>query len=282
MAKSSNGLHLPGTFNSYPKGPKPAHYAPHGQHPIHTPARRGTPAQITPPAPRVTPGRKGGQPTIQAGTPSVFSPRHDTIEPTTYKHITGHHASIQPTTYKHITTHHADITAGPAGDPKSAPSSWIDADPVGNYYFALEITSDTGTYAIGHFRECSGLKSSTEVFEIFEGGLNGRTHRRPAQSKWENIVLKYAMSTSTFMLEWRDQFLQDNFDKRTKYSGSIAVMNNAGTVIRRFHFSNAWPISWEGPALNSGGSDLSVETLEIVHEGLTMDTAAANAQAKQA
>ena len=38
--------------------------------------------------------------------------------------------------------------------------------------------------------------------------------------------------------------------------------------IRRYSFTNCWPVSWEGPQLNSGSSELAVETLEIAHEGL--------------
>lgn len=144
-------------------------------------------------------------------------------------------------------------------------------NPYGAYYFALEIKDDDGTTQIGHFMECAGLKSSCEVYEIKEGGLNGRTHKRAGQSKWENITLRYATNASTKLLEWRDEFLQDNFNQRTKYSGSIAIMDNQGNVVRRFHFENAWPVSWEGPSLNSGRSELAVETLEIAHDGLKIE-----------
>lgn len=139
-------------------------------------------------------------------------------------------------------------------------------DPYGGYYFALEVNATE----VAHFQECSGLKSSSEVFEIQEGGLNGRTHKRPGQSRWENIVLKYATSSSTFMLEWRDRFLQDQFGERTKWSGSICLMNNAGDVIRRWHFRNAWPVSWEGPSFQAGSGALAIETLEIAHDGLSV------------
>ena len=146
-------------------------------------------------------------------------------------------------------------------------------DPYGNYYFALEIKDDGGTTEVAHFVECSGLKSSTDVFEIEEGGLNGRTHKRVGQSRWDNIVLRYATNTSTYLLEWRDKFLQDQFENRLKFSGSVALMNNHGDVLRRWHFTNAWPVSWEGPSLAAGGSELAIETLEIAHDGLTVSNA---------
>jgi phage tail-like protein len=146
----------------------------------------------------------------------------------------------------------------------------IDLDPYGNYYFALEING----VEVAHFTECSGLKTSTQIFEFEEGGLNGRTHKRVGQSKWENIVLRYATSASTFMLQWRDHFLQDKFVDGYKFhdgkpvSGSITMKNNMGIVVRRFSFDHAWPVSWEGPSFNSGGSELAIETLEIAHNGL--------------
>jgi phage tail-like protein len=52
--------------------------------------------------------------------------------------------------------------------------------------------------------------------------------------------------------------------------GSIALQNNKGEVVRRWSFKNAWPVSWEGPQLNSGSSELAIETLEIAHDGLTV------------
>jgi len=149
------------------------------------------------------------------------------------------------------------------------------ADPIGNYFFALEIDG----VEVAHFTECSGLKSRSQVFEIEEGGLNGRTHKRVGQSEWDNIVLRYASSASTFMLAWRDRFLQDQFanayggdsDGAKGGSGAIKIIDNNGQdVVRTYSFKAAWPVSWEGPAFNSGSSELAIESLEIAHTGLTI------------
>lgn len=139
-----------------------------------------------------------------------------------------------------------------------------DLDPWGGYYFSVEIDK----VEIGHYREVSGLKTSTTVFEIEEGGYNGHVHKRTGQSKWENIILRYGSSSATALMEWRDKYLQDKFESRASTTGAIVMRNNAGTELRRFTFVNAWPVSWEGPSLNSGSSDVAVETLEIAHEGL--------------
>ena len=145
-----------------------------------------------------------------------------------------------------------------------------DVDPAGNYYFALSLKIDGAKSAVevGHFMECGGLKSTSEVFEIEEGGLNGRSHKRVGRSTWDNITLRYATSASTFLLEWRDQYLQDKFSGREKTSGAITLYNNAGEVVRTYEFSHAWPVSWEGPSFNAGSSELAIESLEIAHEGI--------------
>lgn len=157
----------------------------------------------------------------------------------------------------------------------------LDPDPWGGYYFALKILQGEGTYSdsnssklheVAHFMEMSGMKSSATVFEIEEGGVNGFTHKRTGQSKWENLQLRYATSASTFMLEWRDAFLKDSFSERTKYSGAIQLCRNDGEVLREYAFRNAWPVSWEGPSLNGGGSELAIETLELAHDGLQFRT----------
>jgi len=150
-----------------------------------------------------------------------------------------------------------------------------DPDPWGGYYFSLEIHDGSADQEVAHFMECSGLKSVATVFEIEEGGLNGRTHKRAGQSRWENLSLRYATSANTFMLEWRDKFLQDQFGERCKYSGSIVLRNNRGDAIRTYSFKNAWPVSWEGPSFNAGGSELAIETLELAHDGLEVETHAA-------
>jgi phage tail-like protein len=143
-------------------------------------------------------------------------------------------------------------------------------DPYGNFYFVLELDG----VEVAHFLEASGLKNACQPFEIIEGGLNSRVHKLPAQSKWDNLTLKYGTSSKTELLEWRDKFLQDDFTARL--NGSISMKNNHGDTMRRFNFTNAWPVSWEGPSFSSEGSALAIESLEIAHEGLTVESGSAS------
>ncbi|MEL6344072.1 MAG: phage tail protein [Myxococcota bacterium] len=137
-------------------------------------------------------------------------------------------------------------------------------DPEGNYVFALEIDG----VEVGHFMECSGLKTSTEIFEIAEGGMNDRVHKLPGQSKWENITLRYGVTSDTSLLGWRGEILNDDFGGDARRNGSIVVKNNQMEVVRRYNFKDAWPVCWEGPSLSAKGSELAVEMIEIAHHGV--------------
>ena len=146
-----------------------------------------------------------------------------------------------------------------------------DLDPYGSYYFALTLAENGGAdVEVAHFVEGSGIKSSATVFEIEEGGLNGRTHKRPGQSKWENLTLRYATDASTHILKWRDAFIRDDFSQRIQWAAKIQMKNNAGDVLRTFNFSNAWPVSWEGPQFKSEGSSLSIESVEVAFDDVTI------------
>ena len=137
-------------------------------------------------------------------------------------------------------------------------------EPEGNYVFALEIDG----VAIANFMECSGLKTSTQVFELEEGGVNHRVHKLPGQSRWENVTLRYGVTSDTSLLNWRNELLEDGFQSRR--NGAIIVKDNAMEEVRRYSFVNAWPVAYEGPSFAAGGSELAVEMIEIAHHGLTI------------
>jgi phage tail-like protein len=139
-------------------------------------------------------------------------------------------------------------------------------DPEGNFIFALEIDGQE----VAQFLECSGLKSTTEIFELQEGGMNHRVHKLPGQSRWENLQLRYGVTGDVSLLKWRNEILNDEFDFGKRRKGSIVVKNNQMEVVRRYNFVDAWPVSWEGPSLSSSGAELAIEMIELAHSGISV------------
>ena len=154
-------------------------------------------------------------------------------------------------------------------------------DPAGAYVFSLEIDG----VELAHFQDCSGIKSSTEVFEIKEGGVNHATHKLPGQSTWDNLVLSYGVTSDSSMLSLREAVLNDDFSSVSRasfpslgggggqaqpkrFNGSIVIRNNKFQELVRYNFTNAWVVSWEGPKLDSTNSSLAISKVEIAHHGI--------------
>jgi len=138
------------------------------------------------------------------------------------------------------------------------------ADPEGNFVFTLEIDG----IEVAQFKECSGLKSSTQIFELEEGGMNHRVHKLPGQSRWENITLRYGVTSDTSLLSWRNEVIQDEFSLRR--NGSIVMKTLQMQEVRRYNFVQAWPVAWEGPSFDAGAADLAVEMIELAHHGISI------------
>jgi phage tail-like protein len=155
----------------------------------------------------------------------------------------------------------AETSIGSATGAENSPRV---ADPEGNFMFYLVLGNSTTPVA--QFKEASGLKSSTQVFELEEGGVNHRVHKLPGQSRWDNLVLRYGVSSDTQLATWRNEILSDEFGKRK--SGSIVMMTVAGEEVRRYNFTDGWPVAWEGPHFSADGAEVAVEMIEIAHSGL--------------
>jgi phage tail-like protein len=54
----------------------------------------------------------------------------------------------------------------------------------------------------------------------------------------------------------------------TRSDGQIIQLNTALTPMAAWTFHRGWPSKWEIGEFDASKSELSIETLEIVHEGL--------------
>jgi phage tail-like protein len=117
------------------------------------------------------------------------------------------------------------------------------------------------------FIECSGLESVTEVIETREGGDNTTVRKRPGKTSYTDITLKWGLTDSSEMQQWRQRIIDGNVDRK---NGSIVVYDLANKKeVVRWNFVRAWPTKWDGPALDARGKDIAIETLVLAHEGVT-------------
>jgi phage tail-like protein len=136
-------------------------------------------------------------------------------------------------------------------------------DPYGSFDFLVELDG----IVRASFAEASGLDSTIDVTEYREGGDNETMRKLPAKTKYSNITLKYGSTDDHELYDWHRQWIKGDPAAKRK-NGSIVLLDRTGQERIRWNFVNAWPVKWTGPSFNAKNNDVSIETLELAHEGL--------------
>lgn len=138
----------------------------------------------------------------------------------------------------------------------------MSANPLTGFKFLIEIDG----LVVGGFSEVSGLEGQTETEEYREGGVNDYVHRIPKITKYSNLILKRGLTNSDVLWKWHRDVVSGKFKRK---NGSIILLDYSGIESWRWNFAQAYPVKWAGSDLNAGSGTISVETLELAHNGLT-------------
>ncbi len=130
--------------------------------------------------------------------------------------------------------------------------------------FCFKVTLAGGMDAF--FKSVTGLKYETETIPVREGGANDTTFMLVGATKWSPLVLKNGFTNSSALLEWREEWM--GMQKLTRLSGTITQLDTELKPKAEWQFTRGWPTKWELSELDASKSELSIETLEITHEGL--------------
>jgi phage tail-like protein len=149
------------------------------------------------------------------------------------------------------------------------------------YHFRVDLHAPDGS-VMGSFpfRSCSGLKSESTVVELEEGGFNATTRKLIGRTKYPNIVLKQGLcGPASELWKLRQTFLNDGTNKAggdkkgrqtpSRISGTITQIGPNGAKAK-WVFTGGWVCKWEGPDFDASKNEISIESIEIAHEGLMM------------
>ena len=53
----------------------------------------------------------------------------------------------------------------------------------------------------------------------------------------------------------------------------ISLLNEEHAPVMTWKVKNAWPVKLEGPGLKATGNEVAIESIELAHEGLTIESA---------
>ena len=143
-------------------------------------------------------------------------------------------------------------------------------DPYAGYNFEVILTgvSDDGTAVKGSFSEVSGLEVEVPAIDYRNGSEDITMRRIPGLVKPSNLVFKRGIIGDLAFWNWVVEAMNGKV-RRTE--GSVLLLDENRQEVMRWNFRRAWPCKYTGPGLNAKNNEIAMETLEICHEGLTVD-----------
>jgi len=139
-------------------------------------------------------------------------------------------------------------------------------DPFTGFNFRVEIDG----IAAAAFAECTGIGSETDVIEYREGGEKTLGVRKiPGLTRYPNVVLRRGITTNHDLWDWRQTVIDGEVSRRTV---AITLLDGTGAPVMRWSLRDAWPVKIEGPTLRGDANDIAIETIELTHEGLRLDS----------
>jgi phage tail-like protein len=138
-------------------------------------------------------------------------------------------------------------------------------DPYRAYNFVLEIDN----IARGAFSEVGGLTAEGDSVDYREGSdLQSNVRKLMGLRKYANLTLKRGYTQDKSLWQWYTNVVNGVADRRNV---TITLMNERREAVLRWHAENAWINKIEGPSFKASSNDVAMESVELVHEGLTLE-----------
>lgn len=138
--------------------------------------------------------------------------------------------------------------------------------PLGAYHFEVE----WGDRRI-RFSEVSGLEIENDVIEYRDGASKEYgSQKMPGRPRYRNIVLKRGVKPDdNEFFEWINTINMNEVERRDL---TISLLNEEHEPVMVWKVKDAFPVRLSSPELSATESEVAIETLEIAHEGLTIET----------
>ena len=136
-------------------------------------------------------------------------------------------------------------------------------DPYMAFVFLIEIEG----LLVGGFSEVNGLQIETVIETYREGGLNEYEHKLAGPTRYpSNLILKHGLTDIETLWSWHQDVTQGQIRRR---NGTIYLLDHQRRPAMWWDFMGAYPIKWSGPELRADSNTVAVETVELVHRGIS-------------
>lgn len=138
--------------------------------------------------------------------------------------------------------------------------------PLTVFHFSVSISG----LAELRFSDVTGLSQEIKSIEYRDGLTGGAmSQKRPGIRSGGNVTLKRGFTEQNIMLfNWfnNEPPAQGGVQRRTV---TINLLNDEGNPVFAWRLDNAFPVKITGADLKATGNDIAIETIELVHEGIT-------------
>ena len=136
--------------------------------------------------------------------------------------------------------------------------------PIPKFHFRVE----WGGTRIG-FTEVTGLEVSTDLIEYRDGAsLEYSKIKMPGMQKYGNLTLKRGtFASDNDFYKWWNTHALNTIERRDI---TISLLNESHNPVVVWKVKNAWPVKVTSTDLKADGNEAAIETLEVAHEGLTI------------
>jgi len=136
--------------------------------------------------------------------------------------------------------------------------------PLPKFYFQVKWDSQ-----VMSFQEVSGLDIQSEEIKYRHGDSpEFAVIKMPGLKKVGNVTMKKGVFKSDNKF-W-DWFNQIKMNTVKRVPVTISLLDETGAPTMVWTLANAWPTKITGTDLKAEGNEAAIETIEIVHEGLTI------------
>ncbi len=137
--------------------------------------------------------------------------------------------------------------------------------PYRGYNFIVEVDG----LPRGAFSEVSGLSAEITAVEYREGTDKQQNMREmPGLAKFSNLLFKRGYTDDKTLWQWYVNIYNGQPDRRNV---TVVLLNERREQVLRWNAENAWIRKIEGPSFKASGNEVAMESMELVHEGLTLE-----------
>lgn len=120
------------------------------------------------------------------------------------------------------------------------------------------------------FSEVTGLNIEVQVIE-YRDGLSPEfsTVKMPGLKKYGNITLKRGVfANDNEYYEWLQTIKMNKPERRDVI---VNLLDEEHAPVMSWKIINAWPAKITSPDMKASGNEAAIETLEIAHEGVSIE-----------